>query len=317
MKMLHAFHIEKLHERNDFHGGNFVAFVDSEDAKLTYVGEYGCRKRPHQDDFISFKVKGRTVGGFHSAAMHAEGHKFTYIENVDPLALHFITKHIGTQDAVDGNQLVDGEELFHFLLTEGEVFECDRGEPSRETANLEATAEPTPPAPRKMDFYVQMRGHTFDDMESMVIRAASEQVVRRSGGELKLGEKAFGMALEKVSETVEEWSSDILGITALKEGDKAYTVKDMIMHKAEQYAQEKVDLDNGEPHTGGYVSRHGRVGPRLQYLISKSLRHIFEKEIDKAVQDQVSEMRREYKSKVNQMVSEQKEKFAKAIDAMT
>lgn len=316
MKTLHALHIEKLREENGFHSGNFVAFVYVHDLMVTYVGFYATRARLDKDPYVEMRIKARTVGGFHSAIMHDnKGSKFAHLENTDTLALTFIDRFLG-DDAPDSGVIVGAEGLYEQLKEAGEVEEDDWGNPSRDIANLEATQEPTPPKPRKLDFHVAMKGYTFDDMETMIIQAASEIIVKRSGGEDQLGSKAFDMAFEKVKGEMDKWAENVLEITAMKEGDTAYTVKDMIAHSAEKYASEKVDLHTGEPRAG-FVSVRDNVGSRLHYLVKKGLSQIFENEIDREVKGLIQKMKLEYREKMDVMLKEQQAKFSEALEKMS
>lgn len=314
MKKLHAFHVEKKQERNDFQGGNYVAFVEVEGVKMTYVGVYNMRKNPHSPHYFFFDGKARTVGGYHDAGIHDESRGFVYAKDTE-LSQAFEERFLG-EDPVETGVIVDAEALCEFMVEAGDIYLDEYDNPDRDPSNLQSTTEPVEPKPRQMQFNVQMLGHTYDDMESLIIQSASELVVKRSGGEIQLGQKAFEMAMDEIRGSLERWSGNILNITAVKEGDKAYTVGDMILHKAQEFITQQVDMSTGEAKSG-FVSRHERVGPRIQYLISKSLQQIFEKEVEQANRQIIAEMKAAYREKINAMVDAQKAKFEEALDKMS
>ncbi|MBT9385503.1 hypothetical protein KM176_16635 [Pseudooceanicola sp. CBS1P-1] len=174
-------------------------------------------------------------------------------------------------------------------------------------ADLTATKQADPST---MDFYVQMRGYTMSDFETMVVHAAAAQLISGRNFQREIKEEAAVIATNKVTAELEKATKDVMSIVVSKRGKEDVTLSQMIGMEAKDYLTQLVDPYSGEPKTDNWGARNI---PRVQYLAGKYLRDHFKGQIDGALKDLISEVRAEISKQIAAAIAAEREKFAQAI----
>lgn len=179
--------------------------------------------------------------------------------------------------------IVDNSEL-------AEAVGYDEDEAPRE--DMTATVEPDPSA--KIEFHVQMRSWTVNDMESLVIEAAARQLVGRNASDSALAKAVQDAAIAQITARADaklaEVSAEIIDQPVMAgplNSKQPVTLRDMIGLYAKEYLTEVVGRD-GKPATDYYGRNAGKT--RMAWIIERALDSKFKTEIEKATNTAISEV---------------------------
>lgn len=200
------------------------------------------------------------------------------------------------------------------IMDSGNVAEILDLGPDDEISNMSATKEPTGTG---IEFHVAMHGHTFHDMEELIVQAAAQQIVGRHGERelVKLIEaRCIALTTAKADVALEKITSEIIDqpITP-KYGDKQpLTMREFIGLTGREYLSEPV-----EAHNGATVKRDGYRSSdhpsRMQYLVSKYMDMKFKREVEKATNDAIASVRAAIEANHKALLDAEKRRFAEAL----
>lgn len=203
------------------------------------------------------------------------------------------------------------------IMDTGNVAEINGLGPDDEIANMSATEQPTD-AP--MEFHVQMRGHTFRDMEDLIVNAAAQQIIgwRGEGNKLKklIEERCVAQVAARADEALSKVTAEIIDqpLTPSFGDKKPVTMREFIGLTGREYLTEKVDRD-GKPYTGGWGSGEART--RLQNIVSDYMQRHFKSELEKATNAAISEVQRAIKAQHAAFLEAEKARLRDALAKAT
>ena len=188
--------------------------------------------------------------------------------------------------------------------------------PDDEIASLDATKEATD-AP--MEFHVQMRGHTFRDMEDLIVNAAAQQLVGRYGGTDALRKQIEAKTVEHVTERADavlaNVSAEIIDQPMMPKfvgaKEEPVTMREFIGLTGRAYLAEIVDRDGKPTSKGGWGSSEGK--PRIQWIVGDYIERKFKDEIEKATNTAIAEVQIALKAKYDAFLAGEKKRLADAL----
>jgi hypothetical protein len=203
------------------------------------------------------------------------------------------------------------------IMDTGNVSEINDLGPDEEVSNMTATDTPTE-AP--MAFHVQMHGHTFRDMEELIVNAAAQQLMgwHTDGNKLKklIEERCISHVTAKADEALAKVSSEIIDqpLTPSFGDKKPVTMREFIGLTGREYLTERVDRD-------GKAAKSGWGSPatytRIELLVSQYMDRHFKNEIEKATNAAIGEVRAAIKQHHEQFLAAEKKRFSEAIEKLT
>lgn len=200
------------------------------------------------------------------------------------------------------NLIMDTGNLAELNNLDGEV------EISALTATEEAAGTP-------MEFHVQMRGHTFRDMEDLIVNAAAHQLVGRYGGTEALRKKIEAETIKHVTQRADtvllKISAEIIDQPMMPKyvgaKDEPITMREFIGLTGRAYLAEAVD-SSGKPTTDRYSSK-----PRIQHLVEQAMSVKFKREIEAATSAAIGEIQKAIKAQHDAFLAGEKKRLADAL----
>lgn len=186
-------------------------------------------------------------------------------------------------------------------------------EPGELGSDLVATHEPE----RKgIEFHVSMRGHTFEDMEELIVHAAAEKLIKRlDGGRFQklVEERCIALITGKIDKHLAGITAEIIDQPVTpKFGDKKpVTMREMIGLTGREYLTERVDMA-GNPSTDAY-----RTEPRINRLVAQHMATVFKREIEAATNSAINEVQKAAKEHHASFLAQEKARLREAIAKVT
>jgi hypothetical protein len=143
------------------------------------------------------------------------------------------------------------------IMDTGNVAEIQGLGPDDEISNMEATDQPKG---KGLEFHVSMHGHTFRDMEDLIVNAAAQQIMgwHGEGNKLKklIEERCVSQVTACADEALAKVTAEIVDqpLTPAFGDKKPITMREFIGLTGREYLTERVDRD-GNPSTGGRLCR--------------------------------------------------------------
>ena len=203
--------------------------------------------------------------------------------------------------------------MSNIIIDTSNVAELNDLGPDDEISNMDATKEATG-AP--MEFHVQMRGHTFRDMEDLIVNAAAQQIIgwHSEGNKLKkvIEDRCVAQVTARADEALSKVSADIIDqpLTPSYGDKKPVTMREFIGLTGREYLTERVDRD-GKPTTGGWGSTS--TFTRVELLVSKYMDRHFKNEIEKATNAAISEIQTAIKAQHAEFLAVEKARLREAL----
>ena len=168
------------------------------------------------------------------------------------------------------------------------VADFDEGSEPRD--NLEATANSDPAA--KVEFHVQMRSWTLNDMEALIVEAAARQLVGRNASEGALSKAVQEAAIRQITEKADAKLATVSAaiidqpVMAGPGSKDPVTMRDMIGLYANEYLSAVVDREGKPSQSGGYYGGKARI----VWIVERALDSKFKAEIEKATNAAISQI---------------------------
>ena len=203
------------------------------------------------------------------------------------------------------------------IIDTGNIAELNDLGPDDEISNMAATEEATN-AP--MEFHVQMHGHTFHDMQDLIVNAAAQQLVGRYGGTATLQKQVETKCIEQVAAKADaalaKVTSEIIDqpLTPGFGDKKPVTMREFIGLTGREYLTEKVDRD-GKPYMGGWGSGDART--RIKLIVNDYLRRQFKSELEKATNAVILEVQAAVKAQHAKFLEAEKTRLREALAKLT
>lgn len=206
------------------------------------------------------------------------------------------------------------------IFDTGSLAELRDLDPDVEISNMEATKVATE-AP--MEFHVQMRGHTFRDMEDLIVNAAAHQLVGRYGGTESLRKQIEAKTIDHVTRRADAVlagvSAEIIDQPMMPKftgsKDTPITMREFIGLTGRAYLAELVGSD-GKPAASSSWGSSNQVS-RIQYLVQQAMFSKFKNEIEAATNAAIGEIRAEIKAKHDNFLAAEKKRLADALAKLT
>lgn len=178
--------------------------------------------------------------------------------------------------------------------------------------HMTATKDADPNA--KIEFHVQMRSWTMQDMEALIVAAAASQMIKSFGERsfFKLIEdRAISAITAKADEKLAAITTEIIDQPLTPNfGDKApVTMREFIGLYAKEYLTQTVD-SSGAPSKGGWGTS---AVPRMQWLVAQALDRKFKNEIEKATNAAITEIQRSLWANHEALIAVEKKRISDAI----
>lgn len=206
------------------------------------------------------------------------------------------------------------------IMDTGNVAELNYLGPDDEVSNMEATKEATD-AP--MEFHVQMRGHTFRDMEELIINAAAQQLVGRYGGTEALRKKIEAETIKHVTQRADavlsKVSAEIIDQPMMPKypgaKEEPVTMREFIGLTGRAYLAEMVERHNGGPASSSWGGANNI--PRIEYLVGQAMSVKFKREIEAATSAAIGEIQKAIKAQHDAFLASEKKRLADALAKLT
>lgn len=204
------------------------------------------------------------------------------------------------------------------IMDTGNVSEILDLGPDDEISNMAATHEPTG---KGIEFHVSMQGHTFRDMEELIVQAAAFQIIGKFGNDRiakEIEAKTIALVTAKADAALEAVTADIINqplipkYTYGKPEADPVTMRDFIGLTGRQYLSERVDQYGKVNERGSYNETS-----RIQYLVQKCMETKFKSEIEKATNAMISEIRTAIEAQHKAMLAAEKKRLADALSKLT
>lgn len=186
-------------------------------------------------------------------------------------------------------------------------------EPGELRNDLVATHEPEH---KGIEFHVSMRGHTFEDMEELIVHAAAEKLIKRldAGRFQKLvEERCIALITAKIDKHLAGITAEIIEqpVTPSFGDRKPITMREMIGLIGREYLSERVDTD-GKPSRDTYRSE-----ARINRLVWQFMATAFKRDIEAATNSAIGEVQKAIKEHHATFLASEKARLRDAIAKVT
>lgn len=203
------------------------------------------------------------------------------------------------------------------IIDTGNVAEMLGLGPEEEISSMDATHEPTG---KGIEFHVAMRGHTMRDMEELIVQAAAQLIVGKFGNDRLAKEieaKTISLVTDKADKALSAVSAEIIDqpITPkypfMKSDEKPTTMREFIGLTGRDYLTAFVDV-SGKPTTDRHYGKS-----RIQHLVEKYMEVAFKREIEKATNAAILEVRKAIEDQHKAFLEAEKARFREALSKTT
>lgn len=208
--------------------------------------------------------------------------------------------------------------MTNLIMDTGNVAELIGLDESDEISNMEALKEPTG---KGIEFHVAMRGHTMHDMEELIVQAAAQQIVGKFGNDRiakEIEAKTISLVTAKADKALEAVTAEIIDQPILpkygysKPEASPVTMREFIGLTGRQYLAERVDTNGKVSDRSSYNEKS-----RIQYLVEKYMETAFKREIEKATNAAIVEVRAAIEANHKAFLEAEKARFREALAKIT
>ncbi len=187
------------------------------------------------------------------------------------------------------------------------VRDSDTGEVSQA---MTATSEPESAA--KMEFHVQMKAWTMEGIETFIIAAAADQLVRRffpdRDAKKLIEDRLMATITGKLDRMLGEITAEIIDHpVTVNYGKNAVTMRDMIGLHGREYLTQKVD-SYGKATTSTYDGK-----PRIERIVSAAVEVNFKREVEKSTSSVITEIQKSVKTAYEEFLAKEKARVAQVV----
>lgn len=189
-----------------------------------------------------------------------------------------------------------------------------QSEPQDVDTDMVATKDPED---NGIEFHVSMRDYTLRDMETLIIEAAAQQIVGKFGKDRLAKEieaKTITLVTAKADKALEAVTAEIIDQPILpkygysKPEAAPVTMREFIGLTGRQYLAERVDSMGKTTDRSGYHDKS-----RIQYLVEKYMETAFKREIEKATNAAIVEVRAAIEASHKALLAAEKARFLEAL----
>lgn len=190
----------------------------------------------------------------------------------------------------------------------------EHSEPQDVDTDMVATKEPEN---NGIEFHVSMRDYTMRDMEALIIEAAAQQIVGKFGNDRlakEIESKTITLVTAKADKALEAVTAEIIDQPILpkfgysKPEATPVTMREFIGLTGRQYLAERVDSMGKTTDRSGYHDKS-----RIQYLVEKYMETAFKREIEKATNAAIVEVRAAIEASHKALLAAEKARFLEAL----
>ncbi|MEJ8308562.1 hypothetical protein [Agrobacterium larrymoorei] len=172
-----------------------------------------------------------------------------------------------------------------------------------------------------IEFHVAMTSWTLRDMEDLIVQAAAQQVVGKFGNDRLAKEieaKTISLVTAKADAALESVTTEIINqplipkYTYGKPDADPVTMREFIGLTGRQYLTQMVDVHGKVSERSSYNEKS-----RIQYLVEKCMETAFKREIEKATNDLIAEIRRGVEAQHKAFIEAEKTRFREALAKIT
>lgn len=183
-------------------------------------------------------------------------------------------------------------------------------------SDLSAMTGPSAP-PHPIEFTVQMRGHTMNDMETLIVHAAARQLVGdhdKTSLAKQIEAACKELIVAKVNAGLAKVTDAIIDqpLTPSWGDKKPMTMREAINLTPSAYLSQRVTND-GKPATSGQYHTWGTM---LEWLVFQTISAKFKNELEAATRSAIRDVQDEIKARHAAMIEEEKKRFREALDKM-
>ncbi len=174
---------------------------------------------------------------------------------------------------------------------------------------------------RGIEFHVSMRDYTMRDMEALIIEAAAVQLVGKFGNDRLAKEieaKTIALVTAKADKALESVTADIINqplipkFTYGKADADPVTMREFLGLTGRQYLTQMVDNSGKVSDRSSYNEKS-----RIQYLVEKCMETTFKREVEKATNALISEIRSGVEAQHKAFLEAEKARFREALAKVT
>lgn len=208
--------------------------------------------------------------------------------------------------------MAEGNEILNTCDIAQAAFDPDNG-PEDVQTDMVATKAPEGVG---IEFHVSMRDYTLRDMEELIVEAAARMLVGRHNDHAmakKIEERCIDLITKKADSALANVTAEIIDqpITPkyafVKPTDPPVTMRELIGLTGRDYLTARVD-HNGKTSTDRY---HDKT--RIQYLVDQYMGTAFKREIEKATNAAIAEVRRDLKFRHDALLAAEMQRFRDAM----
>lgn len=199
------------------------------------------------------------------------------------------------------------------IIDTGNVAELNGLEEGDEISNMIATEQPEN---KGIEFHVSMHGHTFHDMQDLIVHAAAQMLVGKFGNAQLAKEieaKAISLISKKADDTLSRVTSDIIDQPVTpKFGDKQpVTMRELIGLTGREYLAARVD-SFGKPASSSYDTK-----TRMEYIVGEHMKVAFKREIEAATNAVICDVQKAVKAQHKAFLDAEKARLREALQKIT
>lgn len=186
------------------------------------------------------------------------------------------------------------------------------------SSSMEARSEPEG---NGIEFHVAMTNWTLRDMEELIVQAAAQQMIGKFGNERLAKEieaKTISLVTDKADKALAAVTAEIIDQPIIpkfgyaKPDAAPVTMRDFIGLTGRQYLTERVDSMGKVVDRSGYHDKS-----RIQYLVEKYMEVAFKREIEKATNAAIVEVRTAIEAHHKAFLEAEKTRFREALIKIT
>ncbi|NTA79931.1 hypothetical protein G6L13_05455 [Agrobacterium tumefaciens] len=172
-----------------------------------------------------------------------------------------------------------------------------------------------------IEFHVAMTSWTLRDMEELIVQAAAQQLVGKFGNDRLAKEieaKTISLVTAKADATLEAVTTEIINqplipkYTYGKADADPVTMREFLGLTGRQYLTQMVGSDGKVSDRSSYNEKS-----RVQYLVEKCMETTFKREIEKATNELIAEVRRGVEAKHKAFLEAEKARFREALEKIS
>jgi hypothetical protein len=186
-----------------------------------------------------------------------------------------------------------------------------------DVGDIVATTTGAPPT--GISFNVEMRGHTMEDMETLIIHAAAAKILGKYQ-DRQIAKDIQDVCLtqinDKINAQMDSVTTDIMEqplISGMLAEKNPITMKDYVGLTTRDYLTQLVD-ENGNTKTSS--SYYSTKTTRLEFIVNRIITRQLKLEIEEATHSMIQEIQIALRAEQNRILAEEKAKITAALKGL-